>query len=294
MKIGERLRACSSPFYSLEFFPPREKEQWPAFLETARRLQALNPLFASVTYGAGGSTQDRTLEITARLRTLGLEPMAHLTCVGAGPERISEVLQRLHDIGVDNILALRGDPPRDRRMDWNTADFRHASDLVRFVRRVRPDMGVAVAGYPAPHPESPSFAEDRARTREKVLAGADFVVTQLFFDVREYFDLVDGLRAHGVNTPVIPGILPIQSLDSVRRVLSMCGANIPGNFYLELEQAHAEGGAEAVREVGLRFAVRQIRALLEGGAPGIHLYTLNRAELCLRIADEVGPVHRNI
>lgn len=288
MNIGERLRNCSSPFYSLEFFPPKEKEQWPAFLETAQRLRALNPLFASVTYGAGGSTQDGTLEIAAHLRTLGLVPMAHLTCVGATPEQISDVLRRLRDIGVDNILALRGDPPRGRQVDWDTADFRHASDLVRFIRRMCPDMGVAVAGYPAPHPESPSFAEDRARTREKAQAGADFIVTQLFFDVREYFDLVESLRAHGVNTPVIPGILPIQSLDSVRRVLSMCGANIPGNFYLELEQAHAAGGAEAVREVGARFAVRQIRALLEGGAPGIHLYTLNRAELCLRIADEVG------
>lgn len=288
MNIGERLRQVRKPFYSLEFYPPKEQEQWPAFLETARRLQALNPLFASVTYGAGGSSQDSTLEITARLRTLGLEPMAHLTCVGADPERISTFLQRLREAGVDNILALRGDPPRGQQMDWSAAEFRHACDLVRFVRRTRPDMGVAVAGYPAPHPESPSFAEDRARTLEKVQAGADFVVTQLFFDVREYFDLVDGLRTRGVRTPVIPGILPIQSLDSVRRVLSMCGANIPGKFYLELEEAHATGGAEAVREVGVRFAVRQIRALLEGGAPGVHLYTLNRADLCLRIAEEVG------
>lgn len=288
MNIGASIRQSTKPFYSLEFFPPKDQAQWPNFFETLERLKALNPLFASVTYGAGGSTQDYTIEITGRIRKSGLEPMAHLTCVGATPERLSHCLQRLAEVGVENVLALRGDAPAGQDWDWSQADFRYSSDLLRFIRRVQPHMGVAVAGYPSPHPESHSFVMDRAHTLEKVRAGADFVVTQLFFDVREYFDLVDFIRSKQVTVPIIPGILPIQSFDSMRRVLSMCGANIPGKLYLELEAANLKGGAEAVREVGLRFAVQQIRQLIDGGAPGIHLYTLNRASLCLQLAQEAG------
>lgn len=288
MNIGTSIKDCEKPFYSLEFFPPKDQSQWPAFFSTVESLKALNPLFASVTYGAGGSTQDYTIEITARIRQMGLTPMAHLTCVGATAQHLSQFLERLSAVGVENVLALRGDPPVGATMDWASAEFPYASNLVDFIHKVQPHMGVGVAGYPAPHPESPSFGLDRQYTLEKVRGGADFVVTQLFFDVREYFDLVDYLRSQQVFVPVIPGILPVQSFDSVRRVLSMCGANIPGKLYLELEEAHQKGGGEAVREVGLHFAVRQIRQLLDGGAPGIHLYTLNRAELCLRVAAEVG------
>lgn len=288
MNIGTSIRESTRPFFSLEFFPPKDQGQWPAFFATVERLKALNPLFASVTYGAGGSTQDYTIEITGRIRKMGLETMAHLTCVGASPESLHGCLQKLAEAGVENVLALRGDAPAGQQIDWAAADLQYSSDLVRFVRRVQPHMGIAVAGYPAPHPESQTFVMDRIHTLEKVRAGADFVVTQLFFDVREYFDLVDFMRRQNVTVPVIPGILPIQSFDSMRRVLSMCGANIPGKLYLELEAAHLKGGAEAVREVGLRFAVQQIKQLIDGGAPGIHLYTLNRASLCLQLAEEVG------
>ncbi len=289
MKIRDSITASTRPFYSLEFFPPKERENWPGFFATVERLKALNPLFASVTYGAGGSTQDNTLEITSHLKNvMGLEPMAHLTCVGATRERIADYLRRLREVNVDNVLALRGDAPKGQAIDWDTAEFRYAADLVRFTRSEQPDMGVGVAGYPAAHPESPSFASDLRHTADKVNAGADFIVTQLFFDVREYFDFVERLRAMGVDKPVLPGILPIQSLESVRRILSLCGANIPGNLYLELEAANEKGGAEAVKEAGIAFAQRQIRALLDGGAPGIHLYTLNRADTCLRIAEAVG------
>ena len=290
MNIARRIRERERPFFSLEFFPPKEEAQWPAFLETVQQLTAIDPLFASVTYGAGGSSQDKTLEITSRIRSLGLETMAHLTCVGASPEGISHFLRQLAAAGVDNVLALRGDPPQGKTVDWATADFRYAADLVRFVRRVQPHMSVGVAGYPAPHPESLSFAMDRAHTIAKIDAGAEFVVTQLFFDVREYFDLVDYLRAHDVTVPVLPGILPIQSLDSVRRVIGMCGANLPGKLYFALEEANNSGGVDAVREIGLQFAATQIRQLIEGGAPGIHLYTLNQAALCLRLAEAVKDV----
>ncbi len=288
MHIGDSIRAAKKPFFSLEFFPPSDEKNLPGFFETVEKLRALAPLFVSVTYGAGGGKQRNTLDVTAELARRGLNTMAHLTCVGAEPESISSYLAELRAAGVDNVLALRGDPPAGQEIDWSKGYFRHASDLVAFARRQQPYMGIGVAAYPAPHPESNSIAQDRLYTADKMRSGADFAVTQLFFDPREYADLLEHLRGMGIHTPVIPGILPIQSFDSLRRVLSLCGANIPGKLYLDLESANAKGGAEAVREVGLEFAVRQIRFLLENGAPGIHLYTLNKADMCLRLADESG------
>ncbi len=290
MHIGKMIRELSAPFYSLEFFPPSDTAQLPDFYATVDRLRALNPLFASVTYGAGGARQQNTLAVTAELARRGITAMAHLTCVGAEPQSIAAFLHDLQASGVNNVLALRGDPPADKPWDWNKAHFRHASDLVAFAREQQPDLGIGVAAYPAPHPESPTFAEDRRCTAEKMRAGADFALTQLFFDAREYEDLVSHLRGQGITTPVIPGILPIQSFDSLRRVLSLCGANIPGKLYLALEKANTDGGAEAVRQVGLDYAVRQIRSLLDAGAPGIHLYTLNKADMCLRLAEAVGTL----
>ena len=287
MHIGKMIRELSAPFYSLEFFPPSDMAQLPDFYATVDRLRALNPLFASVTYGAGGARQQNTLAVTAELARRGITAMAHLTCVGAEPQSIAAFLHDLQASGVNNVLALRGDAPADKPWDWNKAHFRHASDLVAFAREQQPDLGIGVAAYPAPHPESPTFADDRRCTAEKMRAGADFALTQLFFDAREYEDLVSHLRGQGITTPVIPGILPIQSFDSLRRVLSLCGANIPGKLYLALEKANNEGGAEAVRQVGLDYAVRQIRSLLDAGAPGIHLYTLNKADMCLRLAEAV-------
>lgn len=290
MHIGQMIREHTAPFYSLEFFPPSDSAQLPDFYATVDRLRALDPLFASVTYGAGGARQQNTLAVTAELARRGITSMAHLTCVGAEPQSIAAFLQDLQAVGVNNVLALRGDPPADKPWDWACAHFRHASDLVAFAREQQPGLGIGVAAYPAPHPESSTFAEDRKRTAEKLRAGADFALTQLFFDAREYEDLVTHLRGQGITTPVIPGILPIQSFDSLRRVLSLCGANIPGKLYLALEKAHNDGGAEAVRQVGLDYAVRQIRSLLDAGAPGIHLYTLNKADMCLRLAEAVGKL----
>jgi methylenetetrahydrofolate reductase (NADPH) len=288
MNIAQQIAAVEKPFYSLEFFPPKEEKDWPAFFATVDQLQSIRPLFVSVTYGAGGSTQNRTLALAGKLREMNLETMAHLTCVGADKAKIAAFLRELRAAGVKNVLALRGDPPQGQSMDRDKAVVRDAADLVRFVREQDPLMGLAVAGYPAAHPESVTFSADREHTCEKIRAGADFVITQLFFDVREYEDFVRYLRAKGITTPVIPGVLPIQSLESIRRILALCGANIPGKLYLELEAAHERGGVAAVKEAGIAFAVRQIRRLLEFGAPGIHLYTLNRASTCLRIVEETG------
>jgi len=292
MKISQRIAEHGKPFYSLEFYPPKEETQWDAFYVAAERLMAISPLFISVTYGAGGGNQSGSLEaISECIRRFSVEAMAHLTCIGATREGLGDYITKLRHAGVDNILALRGDLPPD--MDPETAlqgEFQHASDLVQFVQQQFPSIGLAVAAYPSPHPESPTFASDWRYTVAKIREGADFAVTQLFFDVREYFSLTDRLADMGVNVPVIPGILPIQSFTSLKRTLSLCGASIPGKLYLDMEAADSRGGVEAVKEEGIRFAVRQIRALLDNGAPGIHLYTLNQADTCLRIVDEVGAL----
>ena len=239
MQIAQALRQTTKPFVSLEFFPPAAESHLPEFYETVERLRSIDPLFLSVTYGAGGGKQQNTLNVTAELARRGFTVMAHLTCVGAEPQAISDFVSHLRAAGVHNVLALRGDAPRGvSDWDWNAGHFHNARDLVRFLRSEHPDLGIGVAGYPAPHPDAATFASDRAYLADKLRAGADFVITQLFFDVREYESLVSSLRAAGLETPVIPGILPIQSFDSLRRVLSLCGANIPGKLYLELEAAH--------------------------------------------------------
>ena len=285
MRIGTLIAETDKPFFSLEFFPPSDETQRSAFFSTVERLRAISPLFVSVTYGAGGSRRRNTLAIAGELAARGLVCMPHLTCVGAEFGDVGHFLRELRAVGVTNVLALRGDQPAGQHC-LPGGDFKYAGDLVSFIRSREPDMGIGVAAYPAPHPESRTFAEDRGYTAQKILAGADFAITQLFFDVREYEDLVAGLRARGVEAPIVPGILPIQSFDSLRRVLSLCGANIPGKLYLDLEQAGQKGDEEALREAGLNFAVRQIRSLLDMGAPGIHLYTLNKSDMCLRIAAE--------
>lgn len=289
MKIIDKISG-NCPFYSLEFFPPKERENWPDFFAAVDKLRKLHPLFASVTYGAGGSTQDYTLEITARLAESGLTPMAHLTCVGADKASIRGYIHKLLQSGVDNILALRGDVPKGKELCWEDCEFSHASDLVRFVRKEFPQLGIAVAAYLTPHPESTSFSADRIATANKLTMGSDLAVTQLFFDYREYFEYVKQMRAMGVDKPILPGVLPIQSLASIKRVLSLSGCNIPAKLYLTIEEADRKGGSEAVREAGIQFAAEQVKRLLDGGAPGIHLYTLNKADMCLRIAEAVGKL----
>ncbi|SKA76746.1 5,10-methylenetetrahydrofolate reductase (NAD(P)) [Paucidesulfovibrio gracilis DSM 16080] len=288
MRIPE-LMERRRPFLSLEFFPPKEREAWPQFFDVAERLKELDPLFVSVTYGAGGGTQDNTLEIVRRLkRDMDMEPMAHLTCVGASAAKIEAFLEELRRADVHNVLALRGDPPKNNPdFDFSSGEFRHASDLASFIKERFPEMAVAVTGYPEPHVESPSIPEDLHWTKVKVQAGGDFLVTQLFFDNRLYFDFVERLRGMEVHAPVIPGVLPILSINSAKFILSLCGASIPGKFLSALESAHAEGGDEAVREVGLEYAVRQAQELIDNGAPGVHLYTLNKAEACLEIGSKL-------
>lgn len=293
-KLTSRLAEAASsqkPFYSVEFFPPKDQASLPQFFAEVEKLKAINPLFASVTYGAGGTTSDTTLQITGQLASMGVNPMAHLTCVGATPEGIDKYLRSLEAANVTSILALRGDAPKDcPDYDWSKGEFQHASDLVEFIKNNFPHFTVAVAAYPSPHPESPTFSSDREAAAFK-LEKSDFAITQLFFDSREYENYVSSLRRKGINKPVIPGIMPIRSFDSLRRIMRLSGGNIPSQLYLSLEEAHDKGGKEAVRAAGLEFAARQIKTLTEEyGAPGIHLYTLNKANLCLSLAEIVDSL----
>jgi methylenetetrahydrofolate reductase (NADPH) len=283
VRISELLQR-QEPFLSLEFFPPKDRAQWPGFFDVVRQLKALAPLFCSVTYGAGGGTQHNTLEIVTRMKQeYGLEPLAHLTCVGADRERLSAFLSGLAQAGVENVLALRGDPPQgETSFTPDSEEFQHGSDLVSFIRG-NFELSIGVAGYPEKHPEATSMDDDLGHLHHKVACGADFIITQLFFDNDVYFNFVDRARAAGITVPIIPGILPVQNLAALKRMLSFCGASVPEGYMRDLEHVHDVYGESGVRGLGLGYAKNQIRNLLDRGASGVHLYTLNKADTCLDI-----------
>jgi methylenetetrahydrofolate reductase (NADPH) len=290
MRIVDQMNE-GEQFLSLEFFPPKDKNEWPAFFKTAGRLSRLNPLFASVTYGAGGSTQGDTLEIVTRLKKEhGLETMAHLTCVGAYRGVLEQFLDDLERAEVYNVLALRGDPPADTPPEFSACrTLLHASDLTAFIKEAHPGMGIGVAGYPETHPEAVGVREDLDYLKLKLDHGGDFVITQLFFDNSHYFDFVDRARAVGVIKPIIPGIIPVVSLKVIRRIVSMCGASLPPAYLAELEEADRSGGAAAVQRLGIAYAKRQAQELLAAGVPGVHIYTLNRDDAVLELVDGLLP-----
>ncbi|VAX15708.1 5,10-methylenetetrahydrofolate reductase [hydrothermal vent metagenome] len=286
MQIKDRI-AKEKGFVSLEFFPPKEKEAWPSFFSEVEKLKRINPLFVSVTYGAGGGTQAGTLDIVTRLKKEhGLEPMAHLTCVGASEKSLHGFLSSLEKAGILNILALGGDKPQNAGDSFvENEKFKYASDLVGFMRKHYADFGVGVAAYPEKHPTAVSAEDDLGRLKNKLDIGGDFAVTQLFFDNELYFDFVKRAKKIGIEKPVIPGVMPILSLKRIKRIISMCGASIPAGLMAKLNEADKKGGDSAVEKVGIEHAIAQARDLLDNGAPGVHLYTLNKADLCLSLYD---------
>jgi methylenetetrahydrofolate reductase (NADPH) len=286
MKIIDAITP-EKQFISLEYFPPKTREDWPAFFKTVERLAVLKPLFASVTYGAGGSTNVDSLEIVTRIQNeYGLETMAHLTCLGSSTSEVNQFLNNLAAAGVSNVLALRGDLPQDGSVETPLpSPLQYASDLVRLIRSSFPAMGIGVAGYPEVHPESATLEADLSYLKVKFDGGADFAITQLFFDNSLYHGFVERARAAGITRPIIPGILPVVSLKVIKRIVSLCGATIPAEFLTELEKADLAGGAAAVQKVGIAHARRQASELLAAGVPGVHIYTLNRAEVVLDLVD---------
>ena len=289
MKIKEILQQKRT--VSCEFFPPREEDGIPAVFRAIDRVGAFNPDFVSVTYGAGGSTRAFTERITMQVKQeTDLEVMAHLTCVAQTREEVNEVLGRLDEAGVENVIALRGDPPRGQEDFVPTeGGFGHATELIDHIRS-NFDFGLAAACYPEGHTESPDLDWDIRFAREKVDRGADFLITQLFYDNRYFFDFMERAQKAGIDVPVIPGVLPILNTAQIRRFTSLCGASIPPELDSKLEE-YAEDD-NAVRELGVEFASRQVEELWENGVPGIHFYVLNRSYSVSRILSNLNlPGH---
>jgi methylenetetrahydrofolate reductase (NADPH) len=276
MKIRNRLNP-SNPCFSFEFFPPKSDEGTNNLLKTLSELTPLEPGFVSVTYGAGGSTRDKTVELVSRIkRETGIEAMAHLTCVGHTREELRDMLRRLSDAKVENVLALRGDPPQGQTtFEPVEGGFRHASELVRFIREEDFNFCLGGACYPEGHVETGSRDADLRHLKEKVDAGLDFVVTQLFFDNAFYFDFVERARRIGINVPIVPGIMPITNFEQVHRFTRMCGTTVPMRLGLQLERVKDQ--PEAVMQLGVAHATVQCMELLSRGVPGIHFYTLNKS-----------------
>lgn len=265
------------PVFSFEFFPPKTDKGAENLMQTAADLaQSVEPDFISVTYGAGGSTRDRTHEIVTRIQSeLGVTGMAHLTCVGATSEEIGDVVGRLEAAGVRNVLALRGDAPEGTEgFEVTDGGFAHASDLIAFLSE-RHDVCIGGACYPEAHPEAASVDADLAFAKIKQDAGASFLTTQLFFDVGLYNAFVERARAAGITIPIVPGIMPVTNVSQVERFTRMCGASIPEELLDRLRPVQDDAGA--VMATGIEWAITQCRDLLEAGAPGIHFYTLNKS-----------------
>jgi methylenetetrahydrofolate reductase (NADPH) len=278
------LYARPEPTISFEFFPPKTDEaETTLFRDTVPALKSLGPSFISVTYGAGGGTRDRTLRIVNRLRReFGIESMAHLTCVGSTRDMLASVLEEAHGLGIENILALRGDPPRGQTSFQPVAGgFRYAIDLIRFVKSHN-SFAVGAAGYPEGHIECQDKRLDWDRTAAKVEAGAEFVITQLFYDARDFLEFEDYLRnKRGIKVPIVPGILPFLNTEQIKRFTSLCGAKLSAPLCRQLEMLANDD--ESVRKLGVELCTDLCGQLLQHGVPGIHFYCLNRAPSCTEI-----------
>lgn len=269
---------------SLEFFPPKDEAGVEALRQTAKALQRISPDFVSVTYGAGGSTRDRTAQVSRLLREeIGFTVMPHLTCVGHTKAELNAIADQLHGGGYRNIMTLRGDPPKGQTEFVPYPDgLRYARDLVELLKNRHAEFCLGVGGYPEKHPEATSAQADLNHLKRKVDAGAGFVTTQLFFDNDVYFRFVDACRAAGIVVPIIPGIMPVLGLKQIKRFTEMCGATLPAKLVKRLEAAGE--APDIVETIGIDWALTQIRDLLARGAPGYHLYIMNRAKSALALA----------
>ncbi len=276
MKIRNRLNP-SKPCFSFEFFPPRTPEGEVGLWKTLEDLRGLDPGFVSVTYGAGGSTRDRTIDLVTHIKErTGIEAMAHLTCVGHTKDELNQILDRLAQARIENVLALRGDTPKGQEAFAPVpGGFSYASQLVELIRER--DLGFCVGGaaYPEGHIETLSREQDLKNLKTKVDAGCDFVITQLFFDNAFYFDFVERARRVGINVPIVPGIMPITNFEQVQRFVRMCGTTVPMRLQLALEKVKDDH--DAVMQLGVAHATVQCMELLARGVPGIHFYTLNKS-----------------
>jgi methylenetetrahydrofolate reductase (NADPH) len=282
MRIAE-LYARDGPVYSFEFFPPKTDAGYRSLYETIADLKRLEPGFVSVTCGAAGATREKTADLVVRIqRDLGLTAMAHVVCTGTTRDQLAESLGWMRQEGIENVLALRGDAPKNQP-EWRPVPdgFGHANELAAFIRS-RFDYCIGGASYPEKHPEAPSLEDDLRHLKRKVDAGVEFLLTQLFFDNADYWSLVERARAAGIGVPITPGIMPIVSAANLRHILTLSpGAKQPDELVSALDAVGDD--ADAALDVGVRWATRQCRELLEGGAPGVHFYTLNRSPATRRV-----------
>ncbi len=276
MRIDRILRSSEGPIFSFEFFPPKTEAGERNLFEAIAALRPLEPAYVSVTYGAGGSRRGKTIEVVSRIRAEhGLEAMAHFTCVGATVPQLRETLDELARMGLDNVLALRGDPPAGQE-EWTKTEggLEFSRELVELIRSEYP-FAIGAACFPETHIHATSPEDDLRHLKAKVDAGTDFLITQLYFDNASYFDFVERARAIGIEVPIIPGILPITNIGQLQRITSMCGATIPAGLAAELDLRADD--PDAVLQLGVAYATLQCSELLAAGAPGIHFYTLNRS-----------------
>jgi methylenetetrahydrofolate reductase (NADPH) len=289
MKLNEFYQGRKKPIISFEVFPPKTDQAFAHLRSILPELVALKPDFMTVTYGAFGSTRGRTLEIASMIqKDFGIPSACHLTCVGSSRDEIDKILDEIQGAGVQNIVALRGDPPSGEMAFVKPADgFGHANELVAHIRsRHGNNFGIAVAGYPEKHVEAPDLKTDLANLARKVQAGADAVVTQLFYDNADFFGFVDSARALGINVPIVPGLLPILSAKQVVRILGLCGSCLPDGLRKDLDAAGDD--VQKAEEIGIRQCVSQARELIARGVPGIHFYVLNKSSHMVRIMRELA------
>jgi len=287
MKLSEILAAADKPLISCEFFPPKTDKGEENLWRCLKELQTISPAYISVTYGAGGTTQDRTKGIVTRIKDeTGLSPVAHLTCVGASRDELAELLADYRAAGIENILALRGDAPEGLdRFEAVAGGFSYATDLIAFLRE-QGAFSIACATYPEGHPESAGgVADDIRYLKLKQDNGADAAVTQYFFDNDAFFRFRDACRAAGITLPIIPGIMPIGNYDQIVRFSSMCGASIPAWLHEQMQPIRDD--LEAVKALGIELAAKQCRELLQAGVPGLHFYTLNKSEATIAIRNQL-------
>lgn len=288
MRLKE-IYSGQKPVISFEIFPPKVQNSEEALFEELKILSRYNPAFISVTYGAGGSTREKTFELVLKIKNeLNIRPMPHFTCVGSTREDILTYIKNFENNGIENILALRGDPPKGvEKFVKPECGFGYANELVEFIK-AQTDLSIGVAGYPECHPECDFLDKDIENLKRKVDSGAEVIITQLFYDNEYYFKFIEKTAAKGINIPIIPGILPLTSYSQLEKIVALSGCSLPAQFEQKLK--NNENNPEAIKQIGLEFAVNQCQKLIDSGVKGIHFYTLNKSFAVKAVLDELTGI----
>lgn len=286
MKISN-FYSQKKPVISFEIFPPKSTTPLETIFSTIEELTRLNPDYISVTYGAGGSSRDRTKEIASRIKNqYKIETMAHLTCVGQSAVEIDQIVTELQAENIENVLALRGDPPADKLdFDFSNCDFKFAADLINYIKS-KSDICVGAAAYPEGHCDCPRLSNDLNYLKLKVDQGVDFLITQLYFDNRVFYNFIENARRIGINCPVAAGVLPVLNSKQIKRIISLCGASMPAKLLMMVDKFGDNN--EDMEKAGIEYASRQVQDLLDNGVEGIHLYTMNKPQQITQILQNVG------